>query len=212
MNNKEALKFFENMSIVSKDNPKCVKMKGEDMSSYDVDFILKYASKNSEILDLGSGTGLIVNKIYDKIASIDCVEPLIGFSGHIVKSSNVKIFNENMFDFKTDKKYDLVTIFGTLHYFNQEEAVKIYKKYIDYLKPTGKIIIKNQFGINEDVLVAGYSEEQKANYFAQYRHLDKEVKLLCDIGFKNIHTFDIYPPEANRWQNTHFYAIVADKN
>ena len=32
-----------------------------------------------------------------------------------------------------------------------------------------------------------------------------------EIGFKNIEKFDIYPPEANRWNNTHFYAIIAEK-
>ena len=32
-----------------------------------------------------------------------------------------------------------------------------------------------------------------------------------DIGYKNIEIVDIYPPEANRWDNTHFYSIVAEK-
>ncbi len=41
--------------------------------------------------------------------------------------------------------------------------------------------------------------------------IEKEIELLKNIGFKNIETFDIYPPEANRWNNTHFYAIVGEK-
>ncbi len=59
--------------------------------------------------------------------------------------------------------------------------------------------------------MSGYSKEQKADYFSQYRHIDKEVKILKDIGFKNIETFDVYPKQANRWNNTHFYAIVGEK-
>lgn len=47
--------------------------------------------------------------------------------------------------------------------------------------------------------------------FASYRHIDKETLLLENIGYKNIKVVDIYPPEANRWDNTHFYAIVAEK-
>ena len=213
MKNSDALTFFEKMTDKAKNNPNCVKMANNtDFTGLDAQFILKYALKNSEILDLGSGTGLIVNKIYDKIASIDCVEPFKEFSNHIVKSDNVNIINKSVLDFETDKKYDIVNVFGLIQYFNKEESMDIYKKCLNWLKPNGKMIVKNQFGVSEDVLIAGYSEEQKTDYFAQYRHLDKEVKLLKDIGFKNIHTFDIYPPEANRWQNTHFYAIVVDKN
>ena len=76
------------------------------------------------------------------------------------------------------------------------------------MKHDGKIIIKNQFGIEQDVTVEGYSQEQKTEYYAQYRQINKEVSILSNIGYKNIEVFDIYPPECNRWQNTHFYAIV----
>ncbi len=212
MNNKNALDFFEKMTSKAKDNPNCVKMaKNTDFTHIDAEFILKYADKNSEILDLGSGTGLTVNKIYDKVKLIDCVEPFKEFSDHIVKSDNVSVINQSVLDFDTDKKYDLVGVFGLIQYFNREESANIYKKCLKWMKPNSKIIIKNQFGVKEDVLVAGYSEEQKTEYFSEYRHLDKEVNLLENLGFKNVKTFDIYPPEANRWDNTHFYAIVAEK-
>ena len=98
-----------------------------------------------------------------------------------------------------------------MHYVERSEAIKIYKKCYNFLKEHGKIIIKNQFGVNDDVLVAGYSEEQKTDYYAQYRHIDKEINLLKEIGFKNVEKIDIYPPEANRWNNTHFWAIVGEK-
>lgn len=73
----------------------------------------------------------------------------------------------------------------------------------------GKIIIKNQFGIDKDVTINKYSTEQKAHYYSQYRHIDKEIKILKTLGYKNPTKFDIYPSEGNRWNNTHFYAIVA---
>jgi len=211
MNNEDAMKFFENMSIKAKDNPQCVKMKSQDLSEYDADFILKYANKDSQILDLGTGTGLIVNRIYDKVKSIDCVELLEGLYRHITKADNIKILPVSMFDFETDNKYDLITIFGTMHYFNQNEAIEIYKKYIDMLKPSGKIIIKNQFGVSEDVVVSGFSQEQQTNYYAQYRYINNEITTLEKIGYKNVQKFDIYPDSANRWENTHFWAIVAGK-
>ena len=212
MNNQNALEFFEKMTDKAKNNPNCVKMaKNTDFTHIDAQFILNYANQNSEILDLGSGTGLTVNKIYDRVKSIDCVEPFKEFSDHIIKSNNITVINQNVMDFDTNKKYDIIGVFGLIQYFNKEESTKIYEKCLNWMKPKSKIIIKNQFGIYDDVLVAGYSEEQKTEYFSEYRHLDKEVKLLESLGYKNIETFDIYPPEANRWNNTHFYAIVAEK-
>jgi hypothetical protein len=101
-------------------------------------------------------------------------------------------------------------MFGVAQYFNEDEILGIYKKYYSNLKENGKMLIKNQFGVNEDVLVSGYSEELKTDYYSQYRHIDKEVDILKKVGFKNVEVIDIYPPECNRWENTHFYAIVAN--
>lgn len=102
-------------------------------------------------------------------------------------------------------------MFGIVQYFNESEIIKIYEKYFNNLKENGTTIIKNQFGVNEDVLVSGYSKELKKNYYSQYRHIDKEVKILENIGYKNIEVIDICPPQCNRWENTHFWAIVCKK-
>jgi 16S rRNA G527 N7-methylase RsmG len=211
MNNNNALQFFQNMSEKMGDDDKCVKLAcNADCTDIDANFIMKYADKNSEILDIGTGTGLIINKMYDKVKSVECIEPFKEFTNHLIKSNNITVINKKIFDYKTDKKFDIVTIFGSMHYFNAQEAKEIYSIVKPLLKPDGKLIIKNQFGVYEDVVVSGYSEEQKADYFASYRHIDKEVALLESLGYKNTEVVDIYPPEANRWENTHFYAIVAD--
>ncbi len=211
MNNSNALVFFKNMSKTMREDNKCVKLAcNTDCTDIDAEFIMNYANKDSEILDIGTGTGLIINKMYNNVKSITCLEPFKEFTDHLVKSSNIQIVNESIFDFATDKIFDLVTIFGSMHYFNKEEAKRIYLIVKNLLKTNGKLIIKNQFGVKEDVTVAGYSEEQKTDYYAQYRYILGEVKLLESLGFKNIETFDIYPPEVNRWDNTHFYAIVAN--
>ena len=212
MKNSNALIFFEQMSKKISNNPQSVKLAANvDFTYIDASFILEYANRKSSILDIGTGTGLIINKIYKKVKYIECVEPYKNFTKFINKSSNIKIINKTIYDYDTDKSFDIVTMFGFMHYVGEYEAIKIYEKCFKFLKYAGKIIVKNQFGIKEDVNVAGYSEEQKTNYFAQYRHIDKEIKILNNAGFKNIQIFDIYPPEANRWHNTHFYAITAEK-
>ncbi|MDR2628801.1 MAG: class I SAM-dependent methyltransferase [Puniceicoccales bacterium] len=213
MENKKALEFFRAMSHDCKDvkQVKLANSSNNDQTSHDASFIMTYANKETELLDLGSGTGLVINKIFDKVAHITVVEPFSEFTKYITNSKNITIFNQTIMDFNSIDVFDLITIFGTMHYFNEQEAVEIYTKYYPYLKERGKLIVKNQFGVNEDVVVDGYSEEQKNNYFAHYRHIEKERKILEIVGYKSIEVVDIYPPECNRWDNTHFYAIVAEK-
>lgn len=211
MKNKEALDFFKNMAETTNDSKSVKLAHVSDFTQLDADFILDHVTKDSDILDLGSGTGLIVNKIYDKVRHITAVEPFSSFTRFIVDSTNVQILNETFEEMKLNRQYDAITIFGTMHYFNEEEAIDIYKKCFPALREGGVLIVKNQFGVEEDVTVSGYSEEQKCNYFAQYRFVNKEVKILTDLGFHSPEVVDIYPAEANRWDNTHFYAIVVKK-
>jgi 16S rRNA A1518/A1519 N6-dimethyltransferase RsmA/KsgA/DIM1 with predicted DNA glycosylase/AP lyase activity len=212
MKNAEALTFFYNMSHSKDCNPQSVKLAhNTDYTDIDAEFVLQYADKNTSILDIGSGTGLIINKIYDKVKSIECVEPYAEFTKFIAKSDNITIINEDAFKYNTTKNFDLVSLFGFIQYMSEEEALFIYIKCYKWLKQNGKIIVKNQFAVAEDVNVSGYSEEQKTEYYAQYRNIDKEVNMLKQTGFKNPKVTDIYPPKANRWNNTHFYAIVAEK-
>jgi cyclopropane fatty-acyl-phospholipid synthase-like methyltransferase len=211
MENKKALEFFKHMARNCKD-VKAVKLAcNDDLTSTDTAFIGRYVNKQTVLLDLGSGTGLIINKLFDKVAHITAVEPFSGFTKYIVKSEDIEIFNQTLHEFEPHRQYDLITIFGVMHYFNEDESNAIYKKYYPFLREHGKLIVKNQFGVNEDVVVEGYSEEQKRDYFAHYRYVRKEVKMLETIGYKNIEVVDIYPPECNRWDNTYFYAIVAEK-
>lgn len=212
INNNKAMEFFEKMSKNTKDNPNSVKLAhNTDFTDIDASFILSYANANSKILDIATGTGLIVNKIYDKVDKIVCIEPYKEFTNFIIKANNIEIINKNIFDFETKENYDFITLFGFMHYVVENEAVEIYKKCYKFLNNSGKIIIKNQFGLEQDINVSGYSKEQKTDYYAQYRHIEKELNILNQVGFKSTKVFDIYPPEANRWDNTHFYAIVGEK-
>jgi len=211
MENRKALDFFRKMAATNNEENSVKLANNSDFTTLDAEFILKYVNSSTHILDLGAGTGLVVNKIYDKVEHIVAVEPFANFAKHIVQSNNITIVNETILNFLPSKQFDIITIFAVMHYFNEKEAIEIYERYYPCLKYGGKLIIKNQFGVSHDVLVDGYSEEQKSDYFAQYRHLQKEIEILDKIGYKNIEPFDIYPPECSRWNNTHFYAIVAEK-
>lgn len=198
--NDKALGFFKNLAESAELDPTSVKLANKtDFTDLDAQFILKYANKESEILDLGSGTGLIVNKIYPYVGSIVCVEVFKEFTQFIADSKNITIVNQNLFEFETKKQFDIITAFGIMHYVNEEDSIKIYAKYKKYLKPNGILIVKNQFGLTETVNVSGYSEEQKRDYYSQYRWIETEKQNLIALGFKIVAVNDIYPKEANRW-------------
>ena len=158
---------------------------------------------------MGSGSGLIVNKIYPYVDKIVCVDKFKEFTKFIAKEQKITIYNEDLFDFDTKEKFDIISAFGIMHYVNEEEVQVLYKKYQQFLKPQGIFIIKNQFGINETINISGYSQEQKRDYYSQYRWIEREKEILISLGHRIVEVCDIYPPEANRWDNTHFYAIVA---
>ncbi len=211
LKNEYSLSFFANLA---KNNPdeKSVKITSiSDFSDKDADFLLSFSNAETEILDLASGSGLIINKIFEKVKHITAIEAFEQFSRFIKKNKSITIVNQDIMLFDSKFKFDLVTMFGVVQYFNESEIIRIYNKYQENLKEKGKLIIKNQFGVKEDVIVNGYSDELKTNYYSEYRHIDKEVRLLESVGFKHTEIFDIYPPECNRWENTHFYAIVAGK-
>lgn len=185
--------------------------KAKDFSTYDVNFVKNYACSESSLLDLGAGTGLLINNLTANFKEIVAVEKYKNFSDFIEKLDNVTVINEDILNFNIDKKFDLVTIFGVMNFFNYHEASKIYSKAYRFIKTDGKLIVKHQMGINEDVIVNGHSEELNTYYFSHYRQIDKEVELLKQTGFSRVEIIDIYPSEFNRWENTHFYALVCEK-
>lgn len=210
VNNQVALNYFEDLSN-SVIEPTTTKIhKFNDFSTMDAEFILKYVNQDSTVLDVASGTGITLNKYYEKAYRVVAVEKFEKFSALIVKDPKVEIVNEDMFDFDTEEKFDIVTLFGIMQYASIEEAMFIYKKYKNFLKEDGKLLIKQQFGVKDDVIINGYSEELKKNYYAEYRHLEKEIEMIKNAGYKNIQKFDIYPPEFNHWENTHFWGIVVE--
>ena len=205
--NHNALKMFQEMSERSTD-PSAIKFScGTKFLPYDISFLLPYCTSQTNLLDLGSGSGKIVNQLVSHVASITCLEPT-SWRNYIVKDPKVTLVAQPIQDCCFDKQYDLITAFGLFNYFLEAEAACLYPKIRSFCQPNGTLIIKNQFGIHETVTIDGYREDIKQTYFSQYRTLEKEKELLANAGFGSFQVVDIYPKEANIWKNTHFYALV----
>ena len=202
--------YWKNLSAKITD-PTQTKNKRPDTSDLERDFILEYFNREDDIIDIGSGSGLIINKLYDKVSSIVAIEKFEGFSKYIVESPNVLVINADLKDFKIRRQYDGVLCTGVSQCFSLKEMTPIYKNMFAMLKQSGYFIMRMHCGLNEDVIVDGYSEELNTNYFASYRKLDSEIQTLKDTGFKDIQTFDIFPDTLNVWENTRHFMFVAKK-
>jgi cyclopropane fatty-acyl-phospholipid synthase-like methyltransferase len=211
MTNKKVQEYYDKMAkkITS---PKETRNKAPDFSEYDRGLMKKLSGKEKKLLDLGSGTGLLINHLYEDFEKIVAVEKYEAFSKFIDERDNIEVRNEDLLEVKPEESfYDIVSLFGVMNYFNSSEAEKIYKKVYHALKPKGMIVVKNQFGVKEDVIIEGYSKELQTDYFSHYRQTDKEIACLKKIGFCKIEKIDIYPPKYNRWNNTHFFALIGYK-
>lgn len=192
-------------------DPKQTKNKRPDTSDLEIEFITKYFNKEDDILDIGSGSGLIVNKLIDHVKSIIAVEKFEGFSKFISDNPNILVVNAGLEGFRIRKEFDGILSTGVSQCFGKEDIIPMYENIYEMLKTGQYFIMRMQCGLKEDVIVNGYSEELKTDYFASYRQLDSEIELLKSTGFKEVEIFDIFPDSLNVWDNTRHFIFVCKK-
>jgi cyclopropane fatty-acyl-phospholipid synthase-like methyltransferase len=207
VDNSQSLTFYKQLATESIDSG-VVKF-SNDHTEIDAELIRQRSRPDHDLLDLGSGTGLVVNKLISDFRSITAVELFTEFSDFI-DSENILVINQNLMEFSLAKCFDMVTVFGTAHYFTDFEITEIYGRAHAHLKNLGKLIIKNQFALKETKTVTE-STLLGGNYFAQYRPVELEISILKDLGFRNFDVIDIYPAAANKWEDTHYYAVCCEK-
>jgi len=192
-------------------SPAETKNKRPDTSDLEIEFLKQYLTKGDEIIDLGSGSGLIINKLLPHVKNIVAVEKFEDFTKFIVEDPNMTVINSDLRGFKMRKEFDAVLLFGVAQSFFIDDIKEIYKSCFQMLKTGGKFISRIHCGLTEDILVDGFSEELGTNYFAQFRQVDSEMKLLEETGFKNVRKFDIFPDTLNVWKNSRHFIFVCEK-
>ena len=185
--------------------------KAPDFTEYDVAFVKQFADSSKSLLDMGAGSGLQLNQISDCFRAVTAVELYPEFSKFITPKPHLHVVNQDILNFDTDKTFDIVIAFGVMNFFSTTEAEKLYKKFFKFTAPGGTLIIKNQMGVSEDVIVDKYSEELGHHYYSEYRTALHESKLISASGFSINDVHDIYPDQFNRWPNTRFKCIVSSK-
>ena len=93
--NGNALDFFHTLAKKDGIEPDVVKFsKSNNFSAFDMDFVKPYLGCSVDWLDVGAGTGLLINGLHQKVRSVVAIEPVEEFSNFIVKAENVSVINE----------------------------------------------------------------------------------------------------------------------
>ena len=184
--------------------------KDDDTHLFDLNLIKEYCSLNTRVLDLACGTGCHTNAIAHLVKSVKAVDKYDAFLRSVSKVDNVTTKQSDLLDFHDTNSYDLVLLLlGIMNYFDDDQARAIYQKAANLVEASGTVIVKHACGVKEDVLVDSYSKEIGDNYYALYRHLEREIALLEE--FFTVDIINIYPKRLNPWENTHFYAFVCKR-
>lgn len=178
-----------------------------DRAIYDVEFIKKFINKKSTILDLGCGTGILEEPLSPLVAKIVGVDKYQEFLDKAYKADNIQYIASSFSDLNIEEKYDLILLFGLTMYLSDEELDDLLKKVINAMNEKSIFIIKNQFGIEKEVIVDNFSENLQCFYYAKYRKLADMCKIIQEHGF-SYEIIDIYPDYINKYKNTHEYALV----
>lgn len=139
----------------------------EDYFRFFVKEVLKFENP-VDMLDFGCGYGFLGMKFLPLLpfgssySGIDLDKGQINEATEFFDKTEYKyeFFNENVYDFKSDKKYDLVVALFLLSYFPRTE--ELISKMKSCLKPGGKILL---IDVNMEVEQAGYySGIEKTGY------------------------------------------------
>jgi extracellular factor (EF) 3-hydroxypalmitic acid methyl ester biosynthesis protein len=162
--------------------------------------ILNQLKPNSKILNLACGPCRdileysINNKKYLEFYNIDIDSKAIEYSKELVKdvsSLSCKFQNVNIFKFIPDQKYDLIWSAGLFDYFDDYKFQKLLERFINFIKPEGKIIIGNFSPINNSKTFMEYG-----NWFLNHR--DEEKLLTLANKFKHLSPIiDFEPLKVN---------------
>ena len=161
--------------------------------------IIDFLPENMKnVIDLGTGTGLQLIKLYKEYPNVHTTA--IDISDGMLKkleerhiSDNITIVNKSFFDYDFGNDTDAVISSQALHHFESNDKLTLYKKVYECLKKDGVFVNEDYFA--ED-------EETEKQFFEDYYNLvrgegkhydtpltiEHETKILKEVGFSSVET------------------------
>lgn len=114
------------------------------------------ANHPNEILEIGCGTGFLTTELLrrypnSQIEALDFAPKMIQFIQKRLTSNNLTVYLKDIWDFESDKKFDLIASSSTLQWINPLPT--LFKKFYSMLKPL------SSSGILFSVIVEGTFKE-----------------------------------------------------
>lgn len=162
--------------------------------------------KCKNLLDIGIGTGIELEKIYERfpeisVTGVDFAEKMTDILKEKYPDKNIDISNSNFIEYSypTDK-YDACVSVMALHHYRPETKVLLYKKIYSALKSGGVyiesdyILTGNNAFNEQERLLSEYDKRvateglnpEKEYHFDTPCCVDTEIKALNAAGFKNV--------------------------
>ncbi|RCX19019.1 glycosyltransferase involved in cell wall biosynthesis [Fontibacillus phaseoli] len=153
-----------------------------------VNLLIKRFSQKSfgenEILDIASGDGRILQALlgFGEITAVENSSFMIATS--VKKLSGTVCYVKNdFFNFMTDKKYDIITVFRFIRHFNYNDRKILYKKLNDFLEEGG-IILADFPNTSAETQLRSSLKWASFNVYDVFWHLFELINELNDNGFE----------------------------
>lgn len=160
-----------------------------------IDFLPEQVDK---VIDLGTGTGLQLIKLYRKYPNVHTTA--IDISDGMLKkleerhiSDNITIVNKSFFDYDFGMDVDAVISTQALHHFEPSHKLTLYKKVYDCLKADGVFINEDYFAEDEDSEKQGFEDyynliRGEGKHYDTPLTIEHETEILKEAGFSSVET------------------------
>lgn len=178
----------------------------ESLSKQKALLIKRFIRPGQIILDLGAGDGRLAEFLSksNDVTAVDFIDA--GLTR--LASPTLHPIICDLIDFVPTATYDLVVLFGIAIYLDRQSMCGVYSRCFDYLATGGTLLIHQQFGLDDDVVVDEFSQCLGSHYRAEYRSVKTESELLRSAGFTKITAEDT---GHDRWPNTKFKLLIVKK-
>jgi tRNA (cmo5U34)-methyltransferase len=162
------------------------------------------ATPDLKLLDLGCGTGLELDAIFKvnpavQVTGIDLAEKLLEklSEKHADRKSQLNLILADYFEYDFGENiYDVALSVQTLHHFSYEAKIRMYKKILRSLKPSGFYIESDYMALDQEFEDFHFaeakrirSEEGKTEGYYHYDTpctVENQVALLKKAGFSTV--------------------------
>ena len=192
--------FFENR-LDGYDKHMLTEIKGAE-EFYDFTARQLPQGEGCEVLDLGCGTGLELERFFAlnpsaRVTGIDLSAGMLDALKSKFPEKALDLIKGSYFDVPfEERKYDAAVSVESLHHFKREQKTELYKKLRNALKPNGFFILTDYFAENDEQEKALFEEldrlkaEQNADngfyHFDTPLTLAHEIEALRIAGFSRV--------------------------